>query len=146
MANSIVSRYLDETYFTLYQRLRNELTDRLADADLEVRLGGETETIGALCREIGEIEHTYVESSRTFRQDFSYRNPDLALERSVDAVKAWYAELDRDFMAAVAALSTSYPAPRRLVTSARRNCGSSSTTRMRALTGRARSLPESRRR
>jgi hypothetical protein len=117
MANSIVSRYLDETYFTLYQRLRNELTDRLADADLEVRLGGETETIGALCREIGEIEHTYVESLRTFKQDFGYRNADPRLEHSVDALRTWYASLDHDLMAAIEALSEDDIEHRRIVRS-----------------------------
>jgi hypothetical protein len=105
MANSIVADYLDETYFALYQRLRDELMEGLDDADLEVRLGGETETIGALCREIGEIEHTYVESLRTFRQDFGYRHPDPQIEHSVDALRTWYGSLDRDLMAAIEALS-----------------------------------------
>ena len=105
MANSIVDGYLDESYFALYQQLRDELMEGLSDTDLEFRLGGETETIGALCREIGEIEHAYVESLRTFRQDFGYRNPDPRLEHSVDALRAWYAALDRALMAAIEALS-----------------------------------------
>jgi hypothetical protein len=45
-----------------------------------------------LCREIGEIEYAYVESFRTFRQDFGYRNLDPRLEKSVAALSAWYAE------------------------------------------------------
>ena len=77
----------------------------LDDADLDVRLGGQTETIGALCHEIGEIEHTYVDSLRTFKQDFGYRNPDPRLEHSVQALRAWYTSLDRDLMAAIEALS-----------------------------------------
>ena len=105
IANSIVDRYLDESYFALYQQLRDELIEGLEDADLEVRLGGETETIGGLCREIGEIEHAYVESLRTFRQNFGYRYPDPRLERSVDALRTWYAALDRDLMAAIQGLS-----------------------------------------
>lgn len=117
MANSIVTVYLDETYFALYQRLRDELMEGLDDGDLRVRLGGETETIGALCREIGEIEHTYVESLRTFRQDFGYRNPDPQIERSVDALRAWYASLDRDLMAAIEALSEDDIEHRRIVRS-----------------------------
>jgi hypothetical protein len=105
MSNSIVDGYLDDSYFAEYQQLRDELMAGLSDADLEVRLGGETETIGALCREIGEIEHAYVESLRTFRQDFGYRNPDLRLGRSVDALRTWYAALDRDLAATIEALS-----------------------------------------
>lgn len=105
MANSIIDGYLDESYFELYQHLRDELMEALDDPDLDVRLGGETESLGALCREIGEIEHAYVQSLRTFRQDFGYRNPDPRLEHSVDALRTWYAELDRDLMAAIESLS-----------------------------------------
>ena len=31
-------------------------------------------TLGALCREMGEIEHSYIQSLKTFQQDWSYRN------------------------------------------------------------------------
>jgi hypothetical protein len=117
MANSIIDGYLDQTYFSLYQRLRTQLLDELGDADLERRLGGESETLGSLCREIGEIEHTYVESLRTFRQDFGYRNTDPRLEHSVAALRAWFDELDRDLMAAAAALSEDNIEHRRIVRS-----------------------------
>jgi|SRR6185369_3714833 len=113
--NSIVGGYLAGSFFPEYQALRHQLMEILSDEDLGLRLGGETMSLGELCREIGEIEHTYVESFRTFRQDFSYRNSDPALERSVDALRAWYAELDRDFMAAVAALSEEDIASRRII-------------------------------
>jgi hypothetical protein len=86
--NSIVRGYLAATFFPVYQSLRDQLMDILGDEDLGRRLGGETRTLGELCREIGEIEHAYVESFRTFRQDFWYRNPDPALEVSVAALKA----------------------------------------------------------
>jgi hypothetical protein len=113
--NSITAGYLAETFFPEYQGLRHQLMEVLADEDLGLRLGGETASLGALCREIGEIEHAYVQSFRTFRQDFSYRNPDLELERSVVALKAWFAELDRDLMAAVEALSDDDIANRRII-------------------------------
>ena len=115
--NSILSGHLKETYFPAYQRMRNQLMDVLEDVDLETRLGGETETLGALCREIGEIEHAYVESFRTFRQDFAYRNPDSRLEHSVAALKAWYAELDQALLAAIEALSEDDIERRRIVRS-----------------------------
>jgi hypothetical protein len=117
MTNAIIDTYLDQTYFSLYQRLRNQLMDELSDDDLEARLGGDSETLGALCREIGEIEHTYVESFRSFRQDFSYRNPDPMLEHSVQALKAWFDELDRDLMASLAALSNDDIERRKIVRS-----------------------------
>ncbi len=78
--NSIVRVHMPATYFSEYQALRDELLAILTDDDLGFRLGGASATLGALCREIGEIEHTYVESFRTFRQDFGYRNPDPPLE------------------------------------------------------------------
>jgi len=115
--NSIVGGYLDESYFPLYQQLRNQLMDLLADGDLQIRLGGESETLGALCREIGEIEHAYVESLKTFRQDFGYRNPDPRLEQSVAALKAWYADLDQALMAAIETLSEDDIERRRIVRS-----------------------------
>ena len=74
--------------------------DILHDEDLGLRLGGETVSLGALCREIGEIEHAYIESFKSFRQDFSYRNGDPRLEHSGAALKTWFAELDRDLIAA----------------------------------------------
>lgn len=113
--NSIVDGYLAESFFAEYQGLRDQLMDILTDEDLGLRLGGESVTLGALCREIGEIEHAYVESFRTFRQDFSHRNQDPRLETSVAALNAWYAQLDRDLMAAVAALSEEDIAGRRII-------------------------------
>jgi hypothetical protein len=113
--NSIIGSYLAESFFREYQDLRDQLMEILDDEDLSLRLGGETASLGALCREIGEIEQTYAVSFRTFRQDFAYRNPDPGLEHSVAALKAWFAELDRDLMSAVEALSEDAIASRRIV-------------------------------
>ena len=117
MANSIIETYLDQTYFSLYQRLRSQLMDELAEDDLEVRVGGDSETLGALCREIGEIEHAYVVSFRTFRQDFGYRNPDPRLEHSVAALRAWFDDLDQNLLTALTGLSEDDIANRRIVRS-----------------------------
>ena len=88
VVNSIVREHLAATYFLEYQGLRDQLLKILTDADLGFRVGNATASLGALCREIGEIEHSYVESFRTFRQDFGYRNPDPQLESSVAALSA----------------------------------------------------------
>ena len=103
--NPLVSDHLAETYFTEYQELRPQLMALLTDADLAFRPGPATFTLGALCREIGEVEHSYVDALRTFRQDFAWTNPDPAIEHSVTALTSWYGELDRDLAAALEALT-----------------------------------------
>ena len=113
--NSIVRVHIPATYFSEYQVLRDELMEVLTDDDLGFRVGGASAGLGALCREIGEIQRAYVESFRTFRLDFGYRNPDPRLERSRDALSGWYAELDREMMMVVAALSDDDIANRRIV-------------------------------
>ena len=52
---------------------------------------------------MGDVERSYVEGIRTFRQDFSWHQDDPAVVRSVAALAAWYAELDRDLLAALEA-------------------------------------------
>jgi hypothetical protein len=113
--NSLVRVHMTATLFDSYQVLRDELVEILSDGDLDFRVGGTSASLGALCREIGEIEHSYVESFKTFRQDFDYRNPDPVLEQSVDALSVWYADLDRELMAAVGAISEDAIATRRIV-------------------------------
>jgi uncharacterized damage-inducible protein DinB len=88
-----------------YQALRNQLMDILSDEDLEFSPGGENPTLGALCREMGEVEHAYAESFQTFEQDFSYRRDEPGLESSVERLVAWFQELDGELKVAVEALS-----------------------------------------
>jgi hypothetical protein len=92
-------------FFTDYQALRAQLMEILSDDDLGYRLDGANPSLGALCREIGEIERSYIESFKTFRQDFGYRNADPRLESSVAALSSWYAELDSELRAAIESLS-----------------------------------------
>jgi hypothetical protein len=103
--NAILAEYLAATSFDEYQALRDQLLDMVTDNDLVFRLGGTNVALGELCREIGEIEHAYVESFRTFRQEFNYRHSDPAIDTSVAALRAWYTELDRRLVAALEALS-----------------------------------------
>ena len=42
--------------------MRSQLLDILSDADLAFSPGGQNITFGALCREMGEIEYSYVQS------------------------------------------------------------------------------------
>jgi uncharacterized damage-inducible protein DinB len=115
--NFVLAAYLPAAYFDEYQALRDQLMEIVTDEDLQYRFGGTTATLGALCRDIGEIEHSYVESFRTFRQDFDYRHPDPLIETSVAALQQWYAELDRDLMAVLEILSEADMTSRRIIRS-----------------------------
>jgi hypothetical protein len=85
--------------------LRDGLLNQLSDADLAFTAGGSNMTFGALFREFGEIEHAYVESFKTLKQDFEYRHPDPAVATSVERLKAWFAQLDADMKTAVEGFS-----------------------------------------
>jgi len=85
--------------------MRNGLVGTLTDADLAFCPGGQTMTLGALCREIGDIEHAYIESLKQFKQDFSYRNTEAGIETSTAKLLAWYQKLDDDMKVTVTAFS-----------------------------------------
>ncbi len=85
--------------------MRTELMDSLTDADLAFTPGGTAMTLGALCREMGDIEHSYAQSFKTFNQDWSVKNAETGIETSVAKLKAWYQKLDDDLLAALNAIS-----------------------------------------
>jgi hypothetical protein len=89
----------------MYQALRSQLLEIVTDEDLSFRAGGTNPTLGFLCREIGETEQAYIQSFKTFTMQFAYGTADPNLEKSVSALAAWYAELDRELKQAVEALS-----------------------------------------
>ena len=77
------------------QELRRQLLAVLTDADLGFRPADGCLPLGELCREIGEVQQTYIDSFRTFRNDFSYRH-DPEVSRGVERLAGWYAQLDRE--------------------------------------------------
>ena len=85
--------------------MRSQLLDSLSDADLAFSPGGQNMTLGALCREMGEVEYSYIQSLKTFRQDWSYHNEEAGLESSVARLKAWFQILDDELKATVDAFS-----------------------------------------
>jgi hypothetical protein len=101
--NSIVRDQFDVLKMTV--ALRDQLLDVLSDSDLRCTLPGHNLSLGALCREMGEVQHAYIESYRTFTQDFSYRNPEPGLDTSVAKLKAWFQTLDIDLYAVLEGLS-----------------------------------------
>ena len=101
--NSIIKEYYP--IFQMYQALRDQLMDIVGDDDLSFRPAGENPTLGALCREIGEVEQSYIESFKSFKLDFSCRNEEAGLETSVKKLAAWFKQLDDALKAVVEALS-----------------------------------------
>ncbi len=102
-----MNRYMQEKWPWIEgtHAMRSQLLDTLSDADLAFSPGGQNMTLGALLREMGEIEHSYIQSLKTFEQDWSYHNTEAELESSVARLKAWYQTLDDEMKAAVSALS-----------------------------------------
>ena len=102
--NSIMTGYFIPA-FQLYQAIRPQLMQTLTDDDLDYTPGGANPPLGVLCREIGEVEQSYIDSFKNFVLDFSYRNATPGLERSVAQLVAWYAKLDADLKATIEGLS-----------------------------------------
>jgi hypothetical protein len=85
--------------------MRAGLLNTLNDAELAFNPGGQNVTLGALFRQMGEIEHSYIQSLQTFKQDWSYRNTESGLDTSIARLKAWYQTLDKQMEAVVSAFS-----------------------------------------
>lgn len=85
--------------------MRDELLDSLSDADLAFSPGGLNITLGALCREMGEIEYSYLQSLKTLTQNFDYRSTEPGLETSVAKLKAWYGKMDAEMKSVLEAKS-----------------------------------------
>ncbi|HLU09613.1 MAG TPA: hypothetical protein VK003_08095 [Oceanobacillus sp.] len=102
-----MNRYMQEKWSWIEgsHDMRTALLDTLTDSDLAFSLGGETMTLGALCREMGEIQHSYIQSLKTFKQDWNYRNTEPGLDGSVSRLKAWFETLDGEMKAIVSAFS-----------------------------------------
>ena len=102
-----MNRYMTEKWPWIEgtHQMRSQLLDILSDADLAFNPGGQNMSLGALCRQLGEVEHSYTQSLKTFQQDWSYRNEDTALEGSVARLKEWFQGLDEELKAAADALS-----------------------------------------
>ena len=87
------------------QHLRYYLLDLLTDDDLAYKLPGDNPTLGALCREIGELEYMYIQSFKTFKHDWSYQHPDPEVATRTERLRAWYRALDDEFDSILGAFS-----------------------------------------
>ena len=102
-----MNRYMTEKWPRIEgtHQMRSQLLDILSDAGLTFNPGGQNMTLGALCRQLGEVEHSYTLSLKSFQQDWSYRNEEAGLERSVARLKEWFQRLDEDLKTAASALT-----------------------------------------
>jgi uncharacterized damage-inducible protein DinB len=85
--------------------MRSQLLDILSNADLAFSPGGQNGTLGALLRKMGDIEYSYIQSLKTFKQDWSYRNTEAGLESNIARLKAWFQALDAEMQATISAFS-----------------------------------------
>lgn len=85
--------------------MRTEILNTLTDADLTFSPGGANMTLGELCREMGEVQHSYIQSFRTFTQNWDYKNAEAGLDRSIHHLKAWFEQLDSEMKTALDALT-----------------------------------------
>jgi hypothetical protein len=85
------------------QHIREELMDAITDADLAYKLPGDNLTLGALCVDMGQVEHSYIGSFRTLKLDWTRVAVEPGIETSVAKLKAWYAKLDADLEDALSA-------------------------------------------
>jgi uncharacterized damage-inducible protein DinB len=102
-----MNRYMQEKWPWIEgtHGMRSQLMDILSDADLSFSPGGQNMTLGALLREMGETEYSYIQSLKTLKQDWSYHNTEAGLESSITRLKAWYSTLDEQMKATVSDLS-----------------------------------------
>ena len=93
-----MNRYMQEkgSWITGTHAMRNALLDLVSDVDLSFNPGGQNKTLGGLFKEIGEVEYAYLQSLKTSKTDFSYRNTEAGLDASVARIKAWYESLDAE--------------------------------------------------
>lgn len=118
-----MNRYFQEKWSWIEgtHGMRLQLLDALSDETLAFNPGGENVTLGALCRESGDVEYSYIQSLKTFKQDWSYHNETPGIETSVAQLRAWYQQMDEEMKALVEGLSDDdlkktvdrggYPAP-----------------------------------
>jgi hypothetical protein len=85
--------------------MRTGLLDGLTDSDLAFSPGGQAMSFGELWREMGEVEHAYIQSLKTFKTDFAYKTPDKSVEGSVANLKAWFEKLDAEMKDTVSGFS-----------------------------------------
>ncbi len=105
MNNVQVSQQQMLELYEMVRSLRDELLAVLTDDDLKATLPGENPTLGAVLRELGEVQAAYTDSFKSFTLTWGVRYGEDAEETSIEALRVWFAKLDADTLAALQALS-----------------------------------------
>jgi len=87
------------------QVMREQLMDILSDSDLAFTPGGANPTLGEICKEMGEVEYSYIGSIKLLKHDWSYRNAEPGLAGNVSQLKAWFTKLDDQLKVAMEGLN-----------------------------------------
>jgi hypothetical protein len=85
--------------------LRTQLLDTLSDSELSFTPGGKNPPLGALFREMGQVEISYTDSFKTLKQDWTYKNTDQGLDTSLEQLKTWFSKLDGNLKEAITEFS-----------------------------------------
>jgi hypothetical protein len=91
--------------FEMYQDLRRQLMNVVTDDDLLFRPFPDTLTLGQLCYEIGQTEESYIDSFKTFQQNWAHLSDPLVQPESVAFLVNWFQELDGELKTAVSTLT-----------------------------------------
>lgn len=100
--NSLIEHHFPILEQTL--ALRQELHQSLDDADLLFALPGNL-TLGELCRQQGEIDVSYIDVFKTFKQNWTYTHPKHTVESDLNSLQGWITQLEAEFKAVVSQLS-----------------------------------------
>ena len=102
----MTNRMIEKQYpiLKLYQTMRMGMFDVITDEDLAFAPPN-CPSLGELCVQVGEWEQSYIDSFRSFKQIFDYRQPDKEMANSTAKLKSWWEELDKELEETVTALS-----------------------------------------
>jgi hypothetical protein len=103
----MTNRYMTEKWSWVEgsHELRDGILEQLTDAELSFSPGGDNLRFGALLKQMGEIQHSYLQGLKTLTQDWEYRNTDEGLEGSVSRLTAWFHELDAEMKSVTSAFT-----------------------------------------
>jgi hypothetical protein len=102
-----VNRYVEEKWAWVDGTIgmRDGLLERLTDAELAFTPGGTNMPLGELFREMGDVQHAYIQGLKTFVHHFDDRTDEAGIESSVSRLTAWFHELDDELQTVASAFT-----------------------------------------
>ena len=85
--------------------MRAELLESLNDDEVQFSAGGQNMALGELFSEMGNVEYSYIQSLKTFQQDWSYHNTEQGLQSHISQLKSWFQTLDEEMKTTIEGLS-----------------------------------------